>query len=93
MRLLQGEQAEISKLLEKYNLSDQYQLIKKRGWVHIQIDDKTFAFHRKKSVQLIQGKFEEKIQYYVQSDKPAKPVNGFSEVIEQLSEWLNTLNQ
>jgi hypothetical protein len=89
MRLLPEEQVIISKLLEKYNLSDQYQLVKKRGWVHIQIDDKTFAFHRKKYSQLIQGQFEDQYQYFVRIDMQAKSVNGFSEVLNELAIWLN----
>ena len=81
MRLLAEEQIHISKLLDKYNLSDQYQLFKKRGCVYIEISGHSFAFHRKKSVQLIEGHFEDLNQYFVRIDKSAKHVDGFNGVL------------
>ena len=91
MRLLSGEQKEISRLMDQLNLSDQSLLVKRKGWVHIEINDCTFAFYRKKSVRLIEDKFIEKIQYFIRLDKLAKkPVKGFSEVMEQLATWLKS---
>ena len=92
MRLLAEEQIHISKLLDKYNLSDQYQLFKKRGWVYIEISGLSFAFHRKKSVQLIQGHFEDLFQYFVRIDKSAKHVDGFSGILNEFNMCLNELD-
>lgn len=92
MRLLPGEQAEILKLLDQYDLSDQYILVKRRGWIHIEIYGNMFAFHRKKSAQLIQGKFEDQFHYFVRINTQAKSVNGFSEVLKEFAIWLNELD-
>ena len=76
--------------MDQFNLSDQYLLVKRKGWVHIEIKENTFAFHRKESVRLIEGEFLEVFLYFIRSDKPANPVNGFAEVMEQLATWLKS---
>lgn len=93
MRFLASENIEITQTLNKYYERDSYVLIKRKGWVHIEIGPNTFAFHRKKTSILNQGKFEDKIQYYVRMKKNVRPVNGFSEVIFELNLWLQQHNQ
>ena len=93
MRLLASEHTEITKVLKKYYETEDYSLVKRRGWVYIEIGEKTFAFHRKKTLQLSQGIFEEKIQYFVRMEKDVQPADGFPEVIVKLTQWLKKLNQ
>lgn len=93
MRFLASENIEITQTLNKYYERDSYVLIKRKGWVHIEIGPNIFAFHRKKSSILKDGKFEDKIQYFVRLKKNEHPVNGFPEVIVELNQWLWQLNQ
>lgn len=93
MRLLPKEHEEITKVLDQQYRTDQYLLVKRRGWVYIEIKENTFAFHRKKSAQLNQDNFEDKFQYFVRANKSTKPVENFAEVVEALSEWLTILTR
>lgn len=88
MRFLASENIEITQTLSKYYEKDRYVLIKRKGWDHIEIGPNTFAFHRKKTSILKDGKFMDKIQYRVRMKKNVRPVKGFPEVIFELNQWL-----
>lgn len=88
MRLLRHEQIAITNLLEKHISSTVYQLIKKKGWVYIQIHQHTFAFHRKKLVEIVGGKFEDRYQYFIKQDGTQRSVTDFDAVLSSLQGWV-----
>ncbi len=91
MRLLRHEQIAITNLLEKHISTTGYQLIKRKGWVYIQIHQHTFAFHRKKSVEIVGGKFEGRFQYFIRQDGTQLSVTDFDAVLSFLQDWVTTI--
>lgn len=91
MRLLAEEQKEIMKLMDRYDLDGQYELVKRKGWVYVNIKGCSFAFHRKKTTEIVNGKFENKLQYFVRVDNSMQPFEHLSQVIEKLDQWVQAL--
>ena len=91
MRFLQKEFSDISNLIDRYDLKDQYVLVKRKGWVFVEIHGKSFGFHRKETSNLINGKFEHENKYFIRIDKNEQPAKRFTQVLEQLEEWLGKI--
>lgn len=93
MRLLKKEYSKIAEVLEKHGKSNQYLLVKKKGWVLIKIEESTFDFHRKTTSELIDGNFEQRSRYFIRINGPAISVEDFESVLEALSKWIATEDQ
>ena len=91
MRLLASEQKSIHKIMVEHDLSDRYLLVKRRGWVLVQVGESTFAFHRKDIAHIEGGKFRNSRQYFVRIEKEERSVKDFSEVEAELDLWLASL--
>jgi len=91
MRFLQKEFNDISNLIDRYDLKDQYVLVKRKGWVFVEIHCNSFGFHRKETSILIDGKLEFENKYFVRIDKNEQPAERFTQVLEQLEEWLGKI--
>ena len=88
MRLRTSEANGIAKVMTKYQPGLNYILIKKRGWVIIEIESTSFSFHRITTQKLINGIFKREDQYFVKTGKSKKPVESFRIVLERLEHWL-----
>ena len=88
MRLKSSEAVEIANLMEKYQQGENYILVKKKGWVFVDLNSKLFGFHRKTSEKLIHGKFLNEDKYYVNSDGTKREVVDFSVVLAKLEQWI-----
>lgn len=93
MKLLVKESEEIKKILEgRSGIRDSYSLFKRKAWVYIQVEDVTFAFHRKTSSMLKNGQFIKHLQYFVKIETQKKTVKDFSSVLLELTNWLDKLD-
>ena len=88
MRLLTSEHKAIHAIMKKHGLTDQYLLVKRRGWVIVQVGEKTFSFHRKDLALIEKGNFKKSRQYFVKVEKKKDQVNDFSEVKKALESWM-----
>ncbi|GEM_PF-3593487 len=87
MRLLNEEYQEISKMMNDFGLP--FELVKRKGWIHIEVNGKLFAFHRKKKSDLREGKFTDSIHYFIRREgKSEQKVADFQKVMDMLNEWL-----
>ena len=92
MRLLLCEHKDILTVLESHGFEkDKYAFRKKRGWVHIDIFEfpSSFSFHRKKDVELIDNKFEERLSYQINYDSRTQDIPSWLDVIEALRGWID----
>lgn len=89
MKLLKKEYQELINLVEKHKLNEQYEVVKKKGWVYINIVKKSFAFHRKTSSKIINGKFVNKNVYYVNTGNGKQQVEDFVDMLTKFDEWLS----
>lgn len=90
MKLLPEEINEILVLIDQYNFRDKYSLVKRKGWVFIEINGDGFAFHRKKKTTLKEGEFIDSTHYFVRVNKNEYAVDDFNQVLPYLSQWLNS---
>lgn len=81
MKLLPQEQKSLFELLERLDIRNEFSLIKRKGWLHIESSQKSFAFHRKKESKLIDGNFEDSNRYFVREIDTVKEVNNWEEVL------------
>ncbi len=88
MKLLPDEYQAIHSLLDQYGHANEHLLVKKKGWLHIEIKGETFAFHRKDSTEIIEGKFINQLYYLIRIAGNQKSVESFNEVIKELEKWL-----
>ncbi|MEO9474886.1 MAG: hypothetical protein ABJG41_05115 [Cyclobacteriaceae bacterium] len=88
MRLLPVEHEDIDKLLAKYELAEKVQLVKRKGWLFLEIGSESFAFHRKQETNLIGGQFCDHYVYYVKSGGDAEEFKYWREVKAKLAGWL-----
>jgi hypothetical protein len=67
-----------------------FQFRKKSGWLHIDITSRgtSFAFHRKKVTELIDGRFVHSVKFRVRCDGKIQSVDGWTGVITRFEEWL-----
>lgn len=92
MQLHLKEHEDIFGCLRRRGLESGVQLVKRKGWVFIQLQGKSFAFHRKKVTWLESGRFVDGHEYYVNYPQKPVKVDGWEEVIEKLTAWLNQLS-
>jgi hypothetical protein len=92
MRFLQEEFNDISNLIDRYDLNDQYALVKRKGWVFVEIHGKSFGFYRKETSSLINGKLEYKNKYFICIDKNEQLFESFTQVLKQLEKWLGKMD-
>ena len=92
MKLLTRESNEITEVLEnRYGLKNAYTLVKKKGWVHIEMKGHKFAFHRKDISTILDGKLVVQNQYYVKILDKQKPVEGLNQVLVEISKWIDCM--
>ena len=90
MQLHLAEHRDLMNCLHKAGVASGVRLVKRKGWVFIDIGARSFAFHRKKVTRLANGKFADSNEYYVNHPKVPVKVAGWTQVIEKLEEWLGT---
>lgn len=91
MKLLKQEHNDLANLFESLGIhKGAYLLSKKAGWVRIYIDGKPieFAYHHKKSSELVNGQFTFKVQYFVRKNNKESRVENWTVVLEQLAKHL-----
>ena len=92
MKLLARESNKIKEVLEeKYGLKDSYTLVKKKGWVYIDVKGHKFAFHRKDISTILDGKLVVQNQYYIKLPDKQKPVEGLNQVLVEISKWIDCM--
>ncbi|MEP4533223.1 MAG: hypothetical protein ABJ004_09055 [Cyclobacteriaceae bacterium] len=91
MQLLPVEHEDIDKLLVEQGLTEKVMLVKRKGWLHLEIGDKNFAFHRKQETNLIGGQFCDHYIYYVKAEGETAEFKYWRQVRARLSEWLATI--
>lgn len=87
MRLLSNEHTDIIEILKKEGLEKRASLVKKKGWVHIEIEQQSFMFHRKKVSSLVDGQFQDLFQYFIRKEKGIGELNSWSAVVDSLEIW------
>lgn len=88
MQLHLAEHRDLMKCLHKAGVAAGVRLVKRKGWVFINIQGKSFAFHRKKVTRLENGTFTDSHEYYVNYPQAPVKVEGWQQVVERLEEWL-----
>ena len=88
MRLLAHEHQQILELLLVYNQEGNHQLVKRKGWVFVEINGQSYSFHRKKMTTLVDGQFTDQLVYYVKDGGEVEKVESFEEVLESMKQWL-----
>ncbi|MFT6866196.1 MAG: 23S rRNA A2030 N6-methylase RlmJ [Cyclobacteriaceae bacterium] len=88
MRFLSLEHKDIMGLLIKLNLTNKAKFVKRKGWVYIEIDQQSFAYHRKKESLLIDGQFEDRIEFFMVCNGKRKSLNTWEEVLINFKDWL-----
>lgn len=91
MRLLPVEHEDIDKLLTEHGLAERVLLVKRKGWLHLEIGGKSFAFHRKQETNLIGGQFCDHYIYYVKAGGETAEFKYWRQVKAKLMEWLATI--
>ncbi|MDH3651142.1 MAG: hypothetical protein OEQ53_15760 [Saprospiraceae bacterium] len=91
MRLLATEQRDLRSALRSVGIQpSQYAFRKKGGWMHVDLNKQgiAFAFHRKKTTLLIDGKFEDSIRYRIRHDGKIREVASWQAVCASFRIWL-----
>ncbi len=92
MKLLAHEQKDLMQALEKAGADEHFHFVKKKGWVTImspKASEELFSFHRKKGLELVDGKFEQKLIYLVKSKGQTEEFTAWPEVFQKFCTWLN----
>jgi hypothetical protein len=92
MKLLSHEHKDLMLALKKAGADDHFHFVKKKGWVTIPkpgATEKLFSFHRKKGLELIDGKFETKLSYLVKSKGQTEEFTAWPEVYHKFCAWLS----
>ena len=92
MKLLKHEQDDLSKALQQAGTDECFHFVKRQGWVivhHPKDRDDIFAFHRKKSVHLINGHFETQLSYTLKYKDQTEHCSIWPEVYRRFCAWLN----
>jgi len=88
MRLRISESNAIADIMSQYKLSGRYNLVKRRGWVFLELGHQSFQFHRKNTQELIDGKFQEREEYFVKNNHEKISVQRFDQVMNHLEKWI-----
>ena len=88
MKLLPEEYQAIHSLLDQHGYVNDHLLVKKKGWLHIDINGNVFSFHRKDSTEIIEGKFVSHQYYLIRVCEIEKRVAEFKDVKKELEIWL-----
>ncbi len=90
MQLHQAEHRDIMDRLHQRGLTNSVRFVKRKGWVFIEMNGSSFAFHRKKVTRLENGRFTDALEYY--TNYPQKPVKvaGWQEVLARFDAWLQS---
>ncbi|MDH3244999.1 MAG: hypothetical protein OEM26_10315 [Saprospiraceae bacterium] len=91
MRLLAREHRDLLSALRQVGAGEgQFAFRKKSGWFNIDLKKPgtTFAFHRKKTTQLIDGQFEDSVKYRIRHDHKIREVAKWTEVLSAFQIWL-----
>ena len=91
MRLLSAEYNGIQSALESHGFSrNLFHLRKKRGWVYIELggQNRSFSFHRKRSVTLEGNSFVEHTFYKVRYGSKTQDLTEWQDVVVAINAWL-----
>lgn len=91
MKLLSHEQKDLMLALRKAGVDDHFHFVKKKGWVTIPkpgVEDQLFCYHRKKGLELVDGKYESKLSYLVKSKGQTEEFTAWPEVYRAFCTWL-----
>ncbi|MEO8069184.1 MAG: hypothetical protein ABI599_15910 [Flavobacteriales bacterium] len=92
MRFLPHEHAAVTAALQAHGVDASGVLfVKRRGRLHIQLPGKpdAFAFFRKKSTTLdAQGRWHDRVDYYIGSEKAEGTGRTWEEVLAAFTAWL-----
>lgn len=92
MKLLTHEQKDLMQALEEAGVDEHFHFVKKKGWITIISPDsseKLFSFHRKKRLELIDGRFEQRLIYLVKSKGQTEELSAWPDVFQKFCIWLN----
>ncbi|NND34413.1 MAG: hypothetical protein HKN76_17645 [Saprospiraceae bacterium] len=93
MRLLSSEYKDIVAILASYGIQRaDFNLHKKRGWIVIDLPDreKSFSYHRRKSVKIVGNHFEELTAYRISFGGDIEELADWKEVTRAVKKWLST---
>ncbi|MFY0599230.1 MAG: hypothetical protein JXR03_06130 [Cyclobacteriaceae bacterium] len=88
MKLHPQEFLDISALFDKYDLGDRVSFIKRKGWVHVIVDALSIEFHRKKVSSIIDGHFQDSLQYFVRCQGEVTESPDWEGVLTKLDLWI-----
>lgn len=89
MRFLPHEHADVTDALKKHGVDPASVLfVKRRGRLHVEVPDRSdaFAFFREKSTKLEEGKWQERVDYFIGMSK--KDPCDWAGVMAAFVKWL-----
>ncbi len=92
MKFRQSEYQSFKRIIESCPISyEEFFFVKKRGRLNVKYKDHVFAFHRRTSVDIVDGNFKETEYYDTWLEKDEKRLNNWEEVEARFFGWIKSL--